>query len=85
MSAIYLTEDDVTWLLDMETAIECVEESFRQWAFGKADNQPRRRTSASGAVLHVLSAAAEYLGYVGYKSYVTTRGGSFSVHAVRRP
>lgn len=76
MSAIYLTEDDVSWLLDMDDAIECVEESFRQWACGKADNQPRRRTSASGAMLHVLSAAADYLGYVGYKSYVTTRNGA---------
>src|ERR1700712_5283417 len=75
MSAIYLTEDDVAWLLDMDAAIECVEESFRQWAFGKAENQPRRRASAGGATLHVLSAAAEYLGYVGHKSYVSTRTG----------
>ncbi len=76
MSAIYLTEDDVAWLLDMDTAIECVEEAFRQWAFGKAENQPRRRAVAGGATLHVLTAGAEYLGYVGHKSYVTTRGGA---------
>ena len=76
MSAIYLTEEDVAWLLDMETAIECVEETFRQWAFGKAENQPRRRAVAGNATLHVLSAGAEYLGYVGYKSYVTTRKGA---------
>lgn len=76
MSAIYLSEEDVGWLLDMEAAIECVEESFRQLARGKAENQPRRRSAAAGATLHVLSAAAEYLGYVGYKSYVTTRQGA---------
>lgn len=76
MSAIYLTEDDVSWLLDMEAAIECVEESFRQLAFGKAENQPRRRTSANGAMLHVLSASADYLGYLGHKSYATTRTGA---------
>ncbi len=75
MSAIYLTEDDVLWLLDMDAAIECVEEAFRQWAFGKAENQPRRRSMAGGATLHLLGAAAEYLGYVGYKSYVSTRSG----------
>lgn len=75
MSAIYLTEDDVLWLLDMDTAIECVEEAFRQWAFGKAENQPRRRSTAGSATLHVLAAGAEYLGYVGHKSYVTTRTG----------
>ena len=76
MPAIYLTEDDVAWLLDMDAAIECVEESFRQWAFGKAENQPRRRTSAAGAMLHVLSAGADYLGYLGHKTYVTTRAGA---------
>ncbi len=81
MSAIYLTEDDVAWLLDMDSAIECVEESFRQWAFGKAANQPRRRSTAGAVTLHVLAAAAEYLGYVGHKSYVTTRAGArFQFH-----
>lgn len=76
MSAIYLSEDDVAWLLDMDAAIECIEEAFLQWAHGKAENQPRRRSVAGGAMLHVLSAGAEYLGYVGYKSYVTTRQGA---------
>lgn len=76
MSAIYLTEDDVAWLLDMDTAIECVEEAFRQWAADKAENQPRRRSAAGTTTLHVLAAGAEYLGYVGYKSYVTTRTGA---------
>jgi ornithine cyclodeaminase/alanine dehydrogenase-like protein (mu-crystallin family) len=60
----------------METAIECVEESFRQLAFGKAAHQPRRRVSAGGTTLHVLSAGAQYLGYIGFKSYVTSREGA---------
>ena len=76
MPAIYLTEDDVAWLLDMDSAIESVEEAFRQWAFEKADNQPRRRASSGNATVHVLAAAAEYLNYVGCKTYVTTRGGN---------
>lgn len=76
MPVIYLTEDDVAWLLDMESAIDCVEEAFRQWANGKADNQPRRRARAGTATMHMLAAAAEYLNYVGYKAYVTTRGGN---------
>ena len=75
MSAVYLTEEDVAWLLDMDTAIECVEEMFRKWASGKAENQPRRRSSAGRSTLHVLSAGAEYLGYLGYKSYVSTKSG----------
>lgn len=77
MAALYLTEDDVAWLLDMETAIECVEEAFRQLGLERAENQPRRRVrGGSGSVLHVLSAAAEYLGYAGYKAYATTRAGA---------
>ena len=32
MPAIYLTEDDVRELMDMETSIELVEEAFRQMA-----------------------------------------------------
>lgn len=76
MAAIYLTEDDVSWLLDMDAAIDCVEEAFRQLADGKAENQPRRRSSGAGATLHVLSAAADYLGFVGYKSYATTKSGA---------
>ncbi len=73
MSALYLTEDDVQWLLDLPTAIECVADAFRALARGEAENQPRRRVCAPGAMLHVMSAAAGYLGYVGYKTYATTR------------
>jgi alanine dehydrogenase len=77
MAALYLTEDDVTWLLDIEAAIDCVEEAFRQWGSEQADNQPRRRVRAGNlGMLHVLSAGAEYLGYVGYKAYVTSRAGA---------
>lgn len=77
MSALYLTEDDVAWLLDIETAIECVEEAFRQFGLERADNQPRRRVrTGEGSLLHVLSAGAEYLGYAGYKAYVTSRSGA---------
>lgn len=77
MSALYLSEDDVAWLLDIDTAIECVEEAFRQWGADLAENQPRRRVAAgNGAMLHVLSAGAEYLGYAGYKAYTTSRAGA---------
>ena len=81
MSALYLTEDDVAWLIDVDTAIECVEEVFQQLAAGKAESHPRRRASAGKTTLHVLPAAAEYLGYVGYKAYVSTRvGARFQFH-----
>jgi alanine dehydrogenase len=76
MAVLYLTEDDVAQLLDMRTAIEVVEEMFRQLADGKAMNVPRVRAKAPGIVLHSMCAAAEYLGLVGWKMYATTRTGA---------
>src|SRR5262245_12663146 len=76
MPALYLTEDDVRELMDMDTAIGVVEEMFRQLAAGKATNVPRVRAQMPGIVLHTMSAAAEHLGYVGWKAYTTTRSGA---------
>jgi ornithine cyclodeaminase/alanine dehydrogenase-like protein (mu-crystallin family) len=73
MPAIFLSEGDVEGLLDMRLAIEVVEEAFRQLADRKAVNVPRVRAKAAGVVLHTMSAAAEYLGLVGWKAYATTR------------
>ena len=49
MPAIYLTEDDVRELLDVETAIEVVEAAFRSLAEEKAVNVPRTRARARRA------------------------------------
>lgn len=76
MSALYLTEADVSELVDISAAIDAVEGAFLQWGHAKADNVPRARASAPGVVLHSMSAAAEYLGLVGWKCYTTTRGGA---------
>lgn len=75
MPALHFTEDDVRELLDMEIAIDVVEEAFRQLASGGATNVPRSRAHAQGIYLHTMSAAAEYLGYVGWKAYTTTKSG----------
>jgi ornithine cyclodeaminase/alanine dehydrogenase len=76
MAAIYLTEADVERLLDMKLAIEVCEEAFRKLAAGEADNIPRARAHAQGIILHSMSAAAAYLGLVGWKCYTTTRTGA---------
>jgi ornithine cyclodeaminase/alanine dehydrogenase len=76
MPAIYLTEADVERLLNIETAIEVCEEAFRSLAAGQAENVPRARAQASGIILHSMSAAADYLGLVGWKCYTTTRQGA---------
>jgi ornithine cyclodeaminase/alanine dehydrogenase-like protein (mu-crystallin family) len=73
MSAVYLTESDVEKLLDISIAIEVCSEAFSRLAAGEAQNIPRSRAQAPGVMLHSMSAAAGYLGLVGWKSYTTTR------------
>jgi len=76
MSALYLTETDVDRLIDMKMSIEVCEEAFRQLADKQAEYVPRARASGPGIILHAMSAAAGYLGMVGWKNYVTTRQGA---------
>ncbi|MBP85836.1 MAG: ornithine cyclodeaminase [Planctomycetaceae bacterium] len=73
---LYLRESDVEQLLDMPTTLEVVEEAFRQLSAGNADNVPRQRAKATGILLHSMSAAADYLGLVGWKQYTTTHSGA---------
>ncbi len=63
--AIYLSETDVTELLEMSTTIEAVEESFRLIGEGKAQNQPRRRVMGGESVLHFMAAGSANLGNIG--------------------
>jgi ornithine cyclodeaminase/alanine dehydrogenase-like protein (mu-crystallin family) len=76
MPALYLTESDVRELLDMEIAIDVVEEAFKQLAGGSATNVPRARAHAEGIYLHTMSAVAQYLGCAGWKAYTTTSHGA---------
>lgn len=76
MSAIYLSETDVTNLLDMQAAVDAVEEAFRRFAAGEADNVPRRRAVAEGFVLHSMCAVNTYQNLAGWKCYTTTRLGA---------
>ena len=73
MAALYLSEDEVRELIDMETSIEVIEEAFRQLAGDDVENIPRARARAKDILLHTMSAAADYLGMVGWKAYTTTR------------
>jgi ornithine cyclodeaminase/alanine dehydrogenase-like protein (mu-crystallin family) len=75
MGVLYLTEADVERLFDLRQAIEALEEAFRRLANSEAENVPRVRARAPGIVLHTMSAAAAYLGFVGWKFYTTTRTG----------
>lgn len=76
MKAIFLCEQDVRYLMDMETSINVVEEAFRQLATESTVNRPRVRVGSKGILLHTMSASAEYLGLVGWKAYTTTKSGA---------
>lgn len=75
MGALYLQESDVRELLDMEMAIDVVEQAFQELAAGRATNVPRQRARGPGIFLHTMSATAEYLETVGWKTYTTTKKG----------
>ncbi len=76
MSVLLLTEDDVRRLLTMPAALEAVEAGLRKLALDEAENVPRSRCRTDHVMLHVMSAAAKGVGYLGYKAYTTTRGGA---------
>lgn len=76
MSVLYLGEDDVKQLIDMEESIKLMEQVFANLGTGTTDNAARVRVRGEGVMLHTMSAAADYLGYVGWKAYVTTEKGA---------
>ncbi len=73
MSALFLTEDHVRELLDIPTAVDVMEELFREVAEGRATNVPRSRVLGGKMLLHTMSGSCEYLGIGGWKTYSTTR------------
>src|SRR5438876_775329 len=73
MPVLLLTEDDVKQLLTMDMALEAVEAGLRKLALDEAVNIPRARSQTDHAMLHVMSAAAKTLGFMGYKAYTTSR------------
>jgi alanine dehydrogenase len=76
MSALYLTETDVAKLIDMPAVIGVVEEALKHLADVPDANVPRQRAKGSGIILHTMSAAADYLGFTGWKAYTTTKRGA---------
>jgi ornithine cyclodeaminase/alanine dehydrogenase-like protein (mu-crystallin family) len=73
----FLREADVRNLLTMDETIAALEAAFRDWAAGRASNQPRRRvTAGSGAVLAIMSAALSQRGLLGLKAYTSGKHGA---------
>jgi alanine dehydrogenase len=73
---LLLTEDEVRRLLTMPAALEAVEAGLRRLALDEAENVPRSRCRTDHVMLHVLSAAAKGVGYLGYKAYTTSKSGA---------
>src|SRR5207244_3521265 len=72
---IFLRETDVKELLTMDVTLAALEAAFREWAAGRASNQPRRRV-AGGAVLATMSAALPAKGLMGFKAYTHGKSGA---------
>jgi ornithine cyclodeaminase/alanine dehydrogenase-like protein (mu-crystallin family) len=59
----------------MDVTLVALEAAFREWAAGRAANQPRRRV-AGGAVLATMSAALPSKGLMGFKAYTHSKAGA---------
>jgi alanine dehydrogenase len=74
---LLLREADVARVLKMDDVIHAVEDAFRHLGQHKGVNRPRQRsTTATGTVLHVMSAALPPLGAMGLKAYTSAGGGA---------
>src|SRR3982074_2586543 len=72
---LFLREADVKRLLTMDMTLAALDAAFREWAAGRAANQPRRRVAA-GAVLATMSAALPAKGLMGFKAYTHSKTGA---------
>ncbi len=73
---LFLSESDVSSLLEMREVVSAVEASFLMQHEGKAVNSPRTRSAVPGSVLNVMHASLPYLGRGGVKSYLASRSGT---------
>ncbi|MBI2940645.1 MAG: ornithine cyclodeaminase family protein [Chloroflexi bacterium] len=71
--ALYLTEQEVTALLDMPTALDAVETALREHGNGTATNRPRQRVRAAAGILHAMVGGITTIGAMGLKAYTTFR------------
>jgi len=66
---LLIREAQVREVLTMPRAIDALEAAFRDWAHGRASNQPRQRVYTPQGTLHLMGAAWHSRGYIGYKAY----------------
>ncbi|MCC7161828.1 MAG: ornithine cyclodeaminase family protein [Anaerolineae bacterium] len=71
---IFIREAEVEQLLAMPDALRVIEDTFRDFGKGGAQNRPRQRIRAPQGVLHVMPAGWLARGYMGYKAYTAFKG-----------
>ncbi|MCA8984699.1 MAG: ornithine cyclodeaminase family protein [Planctomycetaceae bacterium] len=76
MSVLFLTEQDVRELLNIEDAMRVVEQAFLHLADGSASNMSRQRIRGERTMLHILAGADRAESQLGWKIYTTTRQGA---------
>ena len=69
-----LREADVRHVIDMDSVIEAVASAMRELGEGTAQNEPRRRTFAPGALLNVMFASYPGGDCCGLKAYTVAGG-----------
>jgi alanine dehydrogenase len=69
-----LREADVAQTADMDAVIAAVTAAMRELGEGKAQNEPRRRAFAPGALLNVMFATYPGGGCMGLKAYTVANG-----------
>ncbi len=73
---IYLTEADVDGLLNMEMAVDALDEGFKARARGEVFNSPRSRLPIGRGSYNFMAASWPDKGIVGHKSYTAGPGGA---------
>ena len=73
---LYLTESDVSSLLEPADAVEAIEECFRRMARGVVDIAPRRRLRLEEGSLADMAASDRELGLAGGKMYTASSAGA---------
>ncbi len=68
---LYLTEADVTEMLDMNLALEALDDVFRARSAGEVRNEPRHRLAAGNGSMNFMAATWPEKGWAGHKSYVS--------------
>ncbi len=73
---LYLNEEDVKNILSIDDALLEIEKLFStQSQSNDIINHPRERLKNKKTMFHYMAASLPYLGYMGYKAYVSSKNG----------